>query len=470
MPASSMSIIKLFTIALCLLAFTACSKKDTDAPPMPTDPGQRANRWILDSMKHYYLWSENIDENTALNGVPADFFNSLLHSNDRFSSMLDGTGSTRKPSVYELFGLHFVFAIVPEFHPQYQLGIVVYVAPGSAAAAAGIKRGTCFSKINNQQTTEASMASQVQLMKQQQVTLTLSGNASGSWADLKDVKLTARSFEERPITERRLFEHQGKITSYVFCNHFDERFDKEIVDAFAGLKTRHVNELIIDLRYNSGGAINTVAKLFPLLKNNLSPTAVFAKYQGNKTFGNISQELERAIELSGNTYGRSLQELKGKGLNLSRVFIITGQSTASAAELLVNNLKPYIQVVQIGERTFGKDQATYAITDKRSPREYPYVLQPVVFNLLNANGEGGYSNGLEPSIKISEYSTLPIAELGSAQDPLVKSALNIIYGNDVPEEVPLRARQLKRSNMQSLSYRSFNDVQRIMAPELSAMP
>ncbi|MBP1650623.1 MAG: peptidase, partial [Bacteroidetes bacterium] len=104
---------------------------------------------------------------------------------------------------------------------------------------------------------------------------------------------------------------------------------------------------------------------------------------------------------------------------------ISGEATASAAELTINSLKPYTQVIQIGEKTFGKDKGAVIISDAR----IPWTLMPITYNLLNANGTGGYTSGISPDYTIDEMSELPLKTLGNHTDPLIAKAISIIDGN-----------------------------------------
>ena len=48
-------------------------------------------------------------------------------------------------------------------------------------------------------------------------------------------------------------------------------------------------------------------------------------------------------------------------LNLNRVYIITSSNSASASEMLINGLSPFINVIQLGEATYGKNVGGLAV-------------------------------------------------------------------------------------------------------------
>ncbi len=127
-------------------------------------------------------------------------------------------------------------------------------------------------------------------------------------------------------------------------------------------------------------------------------------------------------------------------LNLSRVIVLTTGSSASASELIINGLKPYIDVVTIGSTTHGKYVASVTLYD--SPNfskenvntDHNWALQPIVLKELNKLGNYA-PNGFEPSIELEEDFT-NMGELGLASEPLTARALNFIEtGNKMGIEI-----------------------------------
>ena len=104
--------------------------------------------------------------------------------------------------------------------------------------------------------------------------------------------------------------------------------------------------------------------------------------------------------------------------------MLTTRNSASASELMINSLKPYIAVIQIGTATGGKYQASITIYDSPNFRRenvnpnHTYALQPLVFKSANKDGVSDYDNGLEPSVTLSEdIGNLGI--LGDVNEPLL---------------------------------------------------
>ena len=123
-------------------------------------------------------------------------------------------------------------------------------------------------------------------------------------------------------------------------------------------------------------------------------------------------------------------------LNLSRVYVITTGRSASASELVINGLNPYIDVVQVGETTTGKFQASVTLYDspnfgrQNANSSHTYAIQPLVLKSVNSAGVSDYINGLAPDIAVSEnFRNLGV--LGDVSEPMLNVAVNAVIGNRI---------------------------------------
>jgi len=121
-------------------------------------------------------------------------------------------------------------------------------------------------------------------------------------------------------------------------------------------------------------------------------------------------------------------------LNLSKVYILTTGSSASASELVINSLDPYINVVQIGTTTTGKYQASITLYDsdnfgkEDANPNHTYAMQPLVLKSLNVVGNTDYDDGLFPDITLAEdFGNLGI--LSNVNEPLFAAAIADILGS-----------------------------------------
>ncbi len=113
------------------------------------------------------------------------------------------------------------------------------------------------------------------------------------------------------------------------------------------------------------------------------------------------------------------------------MYVLTSKSSASASEMVINSLKPYITVMQVGDITTGKSQASVTLYDSpdfgrtnADPR-HTYALQPLVAKTVNVLDEGVPSTGIPPLVEYKEQIN-NLGVLGSETEPLLAEALNHI--------------------------------------------
>lgn len=412
------------------LLLVAC-KKEVTTEPYPTDPLGQVNRWVLDSMRRYYYWADDIPSNYDYTQHTEIFFQSLLSVNDRFSWISNGQDITAPSNSYFTYGFHYVLAEVPGLNGL--LGIITLVNKGSSADLAGLKRGDYFMQVNGVAITVSNMnAVNLQLRTGPELSLTPAEFQNNAWTALPAVSFNQGYAAENPVHYIRSFTADGITTGYLFYNSFDENYDGQLLEAIAKLKQAGIKELILDLRYNAGGSVASSAKLAALLASGLTGNEVYVIYQGNHHEGKKPRSLQAVLNTSGNNIGKQYADLQVNGLNLQRVFILSTKATVSAAELIINNLKPFLPVIQLGETTAGKDEASFLIEDFRIPKQVFWKMQPTIYKLFNKNNHGGYNAGLVPQYPVAEIGQLPLYPIGEADDPLLKKALQIIYSNNIP--------------------------------------
>ncbi|RPD38181.1 S41 family peptidase [Chitinophaga barathri] len=404
---------------------------------MPTDSIGRVNKWVLDSMKRYYYWSDHLPNHPDYTLSPPDFFSSLLVPQDRFSWISDARTILPPGNAYFSYGLHYAFISLPGYTDGL-VGVATFVNQGSAAAKAGLVRGSCFIKVDGNAVTAQNLEAVNTRMNGHGATplrITPAVWDNGVLTPGAEKSLAADFGMEEGVLYTRSFTENRKITGYLYYGSFNEAYDSRLITAFQKLRNAGVNELILDLRYNAGGSVASSAKLAAMIASGLKATDNYAIYAGNAKLGKAPRTLQAVLNTSGNAVGRNYSQLQTVQLNLQRVFILTTKGTVSAAELIINNLKPYLQVIQIGETTMGKDEAAFLM------QQAPWQIQPTVYKLFNASNQGDYSNGLVPQHRITELATLPLAELGTTNEPLTAAALGLIYEH-MPPAPPVQLRRV----------------------------
>lgn len=417
-----MKIKSLCSCVVMLLLFYGC-KKDKVAAVYPEGSNEQINTWILDSLRKYYYWSDALPKTAVLAQAPPSFFNSIRNAADRFSWLyLPNDASTFAISSRALYG--FDYAVFEEPASRQVLCVIKSVLKGSPAERYGLKRGDYIRKINGLEFSKDRIESlEKDLIKGRSTQLTIAKFQDGAFYEDRELNMMAglTPFAQPAIAQT--LESGGKHIGYIYIDDFAAGTVNGLLPIFTQFKNTGLQDLIIDLRYNSGGEVSEAAALCAMIPTGITAQSPFIIYKGNKNGGIRNESISTAA-----TYAQ-LIDFKGllqRNLGLSRVFVLTTLGTASAAELVANNLKPYLQVKVIGEQTLGKDEASFLIDDQRKPKKVEWEMYPIIYKLFNASGQGGYQQGIPPDIRVNELNQLPLLPFGDVNDPLLKAALNQI--------------------------------------------
>ncbi len=429
------STILVYLIFFNFLLSGAC-KKDNNRITYPVGTNENVNTWILDSLKRYYYWSESLPLKPDISRTPKDFFSSVRNTADRFSYIIiPNDASTAEPDIQSLYG--FDYTIVQETTTGLVVGIVKLVLNDSPASRNDLKRGDYINKINGTKLTAANAgALEKELLSGTSVTLGIATIAGNSITDSHSTIITAGFSFEQPAVSK-IIAPGNKNIGYLYVNGFNAGLASSLYQTFAGFKTAGIQELILDLRYNSGGQVAEAAGLSAMIAPSVTYDTPFIIYQGNRNGGKRTESIGSTATFDGTANFNTLLQ---NNIGLSRVYILGTAATASAAEVMINNLKPYMQVILIGEKTRGKDEASFNIYDARIPKQVEWEMHPIIYKLFNADGKGGYSEGITPDIAVNELLSLPLLSFGEIEDPLVKAAIKHITGQGT-----ISATNLKRS-------------------------
>ncbi len=405
------------TLSFLLLIFTACKKDEISKEQNLSE----ASKWMLDSMKVYYYWNEEIAQNPDPSGDNQNFFKKLLSSKDRFSYLIDPQAPNQNFTSFAYYGFEYVLLKNSESQNG-TVGIITLVVPGSPASKS-LKRGDFFTSVNNVPVNgQNTDAIKKQINQPNGITLQKANLQNNAYVNTTKVEVFNSPFNEQPVYLTKTFNNNGKKAGYLFYNFFDQRYDTRLLDSLKKLGNSNITDLILDLRYNLGGDVSSAAKLAVAITP-VTANQTFVKYQANKNGGQIISSFSKTIEET-NSAPFTFNDILKKPLS-GTLYVLTSAGTASAAELLIHNLKPYFKIIQIGQKTLGKDMASFAIDDQRTPQQINLTMHPLIFKLYDTNGEGDYSNGLIPDFEIDEFSTLPLKAFGDANDPLLAKALQL---------------------------------------------
>jgi carboxyl-terminal processing protease len=413
-------------------AFVSCEDQDDVAVPV--------NDFIWKGLNLYYLWQADVpnlsddiyETQETLNSFvqqygPAQLFGSLLYEPDvvdRWSILVSDyrTLENTLQGVYTTTGAEFGLIYVPGSTTNI-FGYVRYILPGTDASTKDIHRGDIFYAVNG---TPLTVDNYQNLLGAETYTLNLATfNGSTIVPNGESVSLIKQEYAENPIYTASVVQQGGHTIGYLMYNGFYAGYNNALNAAFGQLQAAGVTELVLDLRYNSGGSVQTATYLGSMITGQFNGQ-VFAQQQWNsKLMAHLNQ-----ADLQ-NRFTNSMGSSAINSLNLNRVYVLTTASTASASELVINCLEPYIDVVVIGTTTTGKNVGSVTLYDSmnfgRSGREstHRYAMQPIVLKTVNADGFGDYSAGIDPDFELPEdYSNM--GQLGDAAEPLFARAINDI--------------------------------------------
>jgi carboxyl-terminal processing protease len=277
-----------------------------------------------------------------------------------------------------------------------------YVEPQSPAALAGLKRGDIIVSANTRSASELITSKDFSVLTPANVGDSLALQIdSGTGA--RAVTLTAASFDLTPVsTSQILTLPNGSKAGYVLLKDFISQAEAPLAAAFANFRAQRATELIIDLRYNGGGLLSTSNLLASLVAGATSSGQVFTRLNRNAR----NQAANTTFLLSA-----------APAPAFSRVVVLTGSRTCSASELLVNGLKPYMNVITVGAATCGKPFGFYPVDRCGS------TFSAVNFETVNGAGQGRYYDGIAPTcVAIDDFK----GELGTASEGLTAVALDYL--------------------------------------------
>lgn len=420
------------------------------------------NNWIYDEMSIYYLWNDKLPKTPDYSLRPDNFFSSLLYTyhsvsnkdGDRFSLIQeDYVDLLENLSGVSSDEIGFEYTLVPVSQGNNYYALVLYSMPGTVAAAKGINRGQFVTKINGQDITaqnyrnllggtgtkQLSMADWVYNEEEDTYRLTNTG--------VETIQMHSK-YAENPVYMDSIYPIEGGNVGYLVYNFFatDEGndsydYDKLLMQKLSNMQSRGVNEMVLDLRYNGGGAVSSAYALASALVKNRSTDNIIAIAQYNnvvhtslaRQYGadyNKDYFIERIDTAKVDRNGKIIEWIKITDiptLNLPRLYVLTSGWTASASELIINTLKPYMEVVLIGETTYGKNVGSISIYEKNDPRN-KWGMQPIIVRFANSKGESEYTAGFSPNYKIDEFEDLFLYDWGDTNDPLLGKALSLITG------------------------------------------
>lgn len=454
-------------ILLCLFFLASCVKEDavylSDTVEPDPDAGVQVQDFMWKAMNFWYFWQTDVENladgrfpNTAEGSKmyteflaseddPGKFFeNKLQFSEDRFSFYSDDYVELTQSlsGISKSNGMEFGLVRIPDSDDIF--GYVRYIVPNSDASTKNIERGAIFTGVNGQtlfSDRNDGNNNNFDLLfgKNDSYTLNMATIVNGiPQPNGEEVSLTKQTgLQENPVFLDEIIETNGKKIGYLVYNGFTNEFDEELNDVFGRFTSGGVTDLVLDLRYNPGGSVNT-ARLLSSMIYGTNTNDVFLKARYNDKYQKILEDQKTDLQ-------NYFADKTGKGssintLNLKKVYVLTTQGSASASELVINGLAPYMEIVQIGEKTRGKNEFSVTMVDDRE-NNYLYdpkrvgkiksdnrwAIQPLLGRNENADGFSDYTAGLKPGIALRE-DLENLGVFGDVNEPYLAKAIQEITG------------------------------------------
>lgn len=398
---------KLFiTLILILAFFASCKEKEViDDPDDFVTAEEQARDALYLVMNEWYLWYDVMPVVTPEDySDPYELIDAMRYKAlDRWSFVED----------YDSFNAYYEGSFVGH---GFRIGVdntgkarIVFLYKNAPLYAEGVRRGWIVKKINGFDIAAILIAEDGEAYS-----TALGASVAGvrntfifGKPDGTEVTISSTK-AEFSVNSVLLYDtihlSTGKIAGHLVFESFIEPSSEELSTAFAYFKQTGVTELILDLRYNSGGLLNVAQELGSYIAGNSKTGITFAKmvYNDKKQSANSISAFKSTLY----------------PLTLTRLAVITSRSTASASEVVINGLKPHMQVVTIGDTTSGKPTGMNIWNYSNT-----FVFAPVTFKNVNSSEEGDYFEGIYPSKLVTDDIT---RDFTNRDELCLKEAINFL--------------------------------------------
>ncbi|MBE7630193.1 S41 family peptidase [Tenacibaculum piscium] len=452
--------LSLFLVSFSLITLVSCREKES------TPENIEIQHFVWRGLNAFYLWQDKIPDlsdtrfkndvelNTYLAGFenPTDLFYSSLSMNDEYPKNPNSTYSwivedyialeNSFQSIRLTTGMKIKAVNYADGSAKYY--VYVYdVSKGSDADTKGIKRGMLINQVNGTEITKDNIND---LFNQASFTVHLADYQQGNpVSNGRTVLLTTSQVTENPIQQAKVITQGSNRIGYLLYNQFSSSFDEALNAEFLNFKNEAITDLIVDLRYNGGGSVQSASYLAQMITGQFTGELFSKQVWNHKVNANFSPDFfnnnftDKIINKD--NQGTIVSEKNIEGLHLNRVYFIVSGNSASASELVINGLKPYIDVKLVGTQTYGKhvgsitlyDSDNFMRTGENLKTSHTWAMQPIVLEIQNKKGENK-PNGFIPEVIIQETPNA-LGILGDSSEPLLAKTIEYIT-KGVRESVP----------------------------------
>jgi carboxyl-terminal processing protease len=209
-------------------------------------------------------------------------------------------------------------------------GALTVIAPieDTPAYKAGIKAGDKIIKINNVSTKDMNLEDAVEKMRGIPSTPVTISILREGWSESKDFTIMRAIIKIKSVKGKMLEDNIG----YIKISQFQEQTADDLVNALKNLEVNKLNSLILDMRNNPGGLLNSAIDV----SSQFLPKGKLVVYTKSRS-GEKSEFLT-----------------EGEGGITIPMIVLVNQGSASASEIVAGALKDWNRAVILGTQTFGK--------------------------------------------------------------------------------------------------------------------
>ena len=436
---NKMNFIKKYLFMMMLLPamVISCDDPVPEPDPEPEKPKAPAltikiNEFIEAVMGDVYLWYKDVPKvDVRYEFDSKAYFSKLLYTEDKWSFLTDDVKKLEDSfqGKETSYGWSLAFGRFSDTKTIFAL--VEFVYPNTPADKAGAKRGDLIFKMDGADITDKNY---MELLSSDNITYTYGQYGTSGIINVKTGSMVSLELNLDPVQFTKIIEHGGRKIGYLFYAQYIGNYNSSLDAALQYFLDNQITDLVLDLRYNPGGtttaAQHLCSSLAPLDVVNAEKTLV--KFQWNDKYQKYWQDKNNQDQL-----GIGFIKTVPLKMGLTKLHIITGPGTASASELTITGLKPYMNVTTVGETTFGKYTASITLKPEdfyEKVSDYKdfenWAVQPIILKYANSLGVTDFKNGFVPDIKVEDdlFSTIP---LGDKTEAMLRVTLKSITGVEV---------------------------------------
>jgi C-terminal processing protease CtpA/Prc len=402
-----MKIYKLLFIAILSVSFFASCKKD-NVPPTPavTLTPAMARDSLYDIMNSWYYWNDVMPTvNKDSYADPYLLMDAMLYKPlDRYSFVAD----------FDEFMAEMQGSFVGH---GFRIGLddannarIAQIYSESPLYSYGVRRGWIVKKINDTDIAPILIANDAtaytNLIGPSEAGVTNKFLFQTPEGKDSVIMSTKASFTLNSVLLADTLHLATGITGHIVFDAFITPSDVELDNAFSTLAANGIQDLILDLRYNGGGYLYIAQFLASYITGTSNHGSDFIKL----TYNSLHQDQNSSFALL----------LPPYPLTLSKIVVITSRGTASASESVMNGLKPYINVISIGDTTYGKP---VGMGMPRNDIGKKYFIAPITFKYVNKNGQGDFFEGIAPDALVSDDIT---HDFNDREELCLKASINYL--------------------------------------------